>query len=151
MSIAQILNLQTSEKSDEEVMDILDVMEQDCEPEANGICRKLSAIWDFINDCSKQSLLTVDNELLKNFYEGEFWKHAPNNLKVLKARLREDPYNFILMDRFSMASKIYTYQIKYPWNVLPDNPHLRKKEKKRILKYMSRPVNYNDEWMNRKI
>ena len=145
MSIFQILDLIKSERSEEEVMTIFDIMNEQCEPETNGVCKKLSAIADHIDDSHNQVLLSVDNEFVKNFYEEEFWKHAPDNLKRLKSRLEEDPFNYNLMDRFSILIKIYTYQIKYPWNVLPTDSILRKKEKKRILKFMSEPINYDSE------
>ena len=145
MSIIQILNLIQTERSEEEVMNIIDIMNEDCKPEVNGVCKKLVAIADHIDDRQNQVLLSVDNEFVRNFYEEEFWKHAPDNLKRLKAKLKEDPFNYNLMDKFSVIIKIYTYQIKYPWNVLPENPILRMKEKKRIIKFMSEQINYDSE------
>ena len=145
MSIIQVLDLFVTEKSEEEVMSIIDIMNDHCEPGSNGICKRLVAIVEHINDCPNQALFTVDNEFVKTFYEEEFWKHAPINLKNLKLKLKSDPYNYNLMDRFSALVKIYTYQIKFPWTTLPDDPVLRKKEKRRIIQYMSEQINYESE------
>ena len=148
MSISQIKNLQRTERTDEELMTIFDIMNNECELEENGVCKKLAAIMDYIDDryiddCQNRMLLSVDNEYIKNFYEEEFWKHAPANLKILKAKLRDDPFNYNYMDRFSMLIKVYTYLIKYPWSTIPENPIFRKKEIKRIIEYMSKEINYD--------
>ena len=95
-----------SGRSGEEVMSIIDIMNDACVPEANGTCKKLTAIVDHIDDCPNQVLLSVDNEFVKAFYEEEYWRHAPDELKELKSKLKEDPHNFKLMDRFSLLSKV---------------------------------------------
>ena len=137
------MELSMTERSNEEVMSIIDIMNDVCVPEANGTCKKLAAIVDHIDDCPNQVLLSVDNEFVKAFYEEEYWKHAPIELKELKSKLKEDPHNFKLMDRFSLLSKVYLYLIKYPWNTLPEKPDMRKKEIKRIVKEMSQQNNYD--------
>ena len=137
MSISQVLDLFRFERKDEEVMSIIDIMNAPCEDGTNGICKRLVGIIDHINDYPNQIILSVDMELVKNFYEEEFWKHAPSQLKNIKLKLRDDPYNYRLMDEFSRLSKIYTYLIKFPWTELPRNPEDRKKENQRIIEYMS--------------
>ena len=142
MSLNQIIELSMSGKSDEEVMTIIDIMNEACVPEANGTCKKLTQMVDHIDDYPNQVLLSMDNEFVKVFYEEEYWKHAPDELKDLKSKLKEDPHNFQLMDRFSLLSKVYLYLIKFPWNTLPEKPDMRKKEIKRIVKEMSNENNY---------
>lgn len=142
MSLNQIIELSMSGKSDEEVMTIIDIMNEACVPEANGTCKKLSQMLDHIDDYPNQVLLSVDNEFVKVFYEEEYWKHAPDELKDLKSKLKEDPHNFKLMDRFSLLSKVYLYLIKFPWNTLPEKPDMRRREIKRIVKEMSKESKY---------
>ena len=145
MSADQILGLlKNPNKSDNEVMSIITFMGLPCQQSLR--CPKLVAIRDHIEDyCIEQSLHSVDNEIVKNTYEEEYWKHAPDNLKELKKKLLEDPLNYHIMDKFSLLKKNYDYQIKYPWYRLLDGPAMRKKEKKRIVKFMSQPNNYDTE------
>ena len=76
MSIFQILDLIKTERTEDEVMDLIDIMNMQCEPEANGVCKKLAAIADHIDERQNQVLLSIDNEFVKIFYEEEFWKHV---------------------------------------------------------------------------
>ena len=154
MSIYQILDNKKTKKPEHEVLEIFDIMNTECQLEQNGVCKKLALIMNIIDDryvddryseeeLKNQVLIPVDNQFVKNFYEDEFWKHAPENIKILKTKIKNDPDNFYLLDRYSMLLKIYTHQIKYTWNIIPEDPIKRKKEIRTIIRYMTKKVNYN--------
>lgn len=140
MAMAQaLLLLRNSDKSEYEIMSILDFLKVQCLPCLT--CPKFLAIREHMEDfCDELSIHTVDNEIVKNAYEKEFWHHAPSKLKELKQMLKNDSSNHHVLDKYCVQFKLYKYQIKNPLYKLPSDPDHRRFEKRRIVKHMSKYV-----------